>query len=189
MKGLKNIFLSSLVLLSGHFANAVELTKAQDLDLSQAPAALILLHLNVDSVAPSLIVEKLIDGKPASNRRKASTTKLSMDATAKGLYLASLAPGDYQVIELQAPYFDLPYRLNLAEDPRWRFTVAPGQTNYIGMFQLNRERKADEIYIKLINRIATDLPIIQTQLEALLAQYPLVVQSGIQDDFLKELTQ
>ena len=98
-----------------------------------------------------------------------------------------LPAGWYQITSINAPYFDLPHRLDTESKAVWRFGVETGRTNYAGRLSISRERSAEYVEIRLHNRIATDIERIRTDLGALLERAPLASGSGVRDDFFDEL--
>ncbi len=144
-----------------------------------------LIQLDVGGVAPSLELRRM-GGK--SGRRYASK-KYTVDLSEreKGLYLAQLPPGTYQITRVSAPYYDLPFRLNTASDARWRFKVHSGKTSYIGMLQIPEERSRTDVDIVFRNRIAATLDQIEDQFGAVIATAPLVTGRAERDDFLLDL--
>ena len=103
-----------------------------------------------------------------------------------GFKLIPLFAGRYQITEIRAPFFNLPYKLNTIKQKKWQFTIEPGKINYIGKLTIARERTKDDVDIQLRNRIATDIDRIQSIYARELENYGLVVGSGYQDSFLQE---
>lgn len=184
MKGIKNIFIGLIGITLSLKCLSLELFAVSEFQIPSENQGILLVNLQVDSVAPSLVIKKI--GGTTSRKTK-STHKIQLASKASGLFLASLDPGRYQIVEVQAPYFDLPFRLDVADDKRWQFNIEAGKTNYIGKLQVNRERSTRSVYIKLKNRLAANIENIQTELTQLLLTHPLNAGSGFSDDFLEEL--
>ena len=111
----------------------------------------------------------------------------SLQSLGKGLYLLALPEGWYQVANVEAPYFNLPYRIVVDTNPAWRFHIKRGSVNYVGHLKVPRERSQNSVGVVIKNRVATQFDAIQTELAHLLAQYPLVHGGTGQDDFLTTL--
>lgn len=157
-----------------------------------------LLNLDVSGVAPSLSLFKLssdtsiVQHPDYASRlnfssRRYSPTNILLKDKKQGFYLLALAEGVYQISEVNAPYFDLPYRMSTENTRDWRFTVKPGKLNYIGSLYIAKERTSDTITAKLRNRLATDLSLIKSDLSVVLETMPLVLGAGVRDDFYQQL--
>lgn len=104
-----------------------------------------------------------------------------------GFYLLNLPEGAYQITEVNAPFYDLPFRMNTARDRNWRFTIEKGKANYAGRLIATKQRSDSAVNIKLVNRIATDFDEINNILSDFLLTTPLTMGVGVKDDFLSEL--
>jgi len=148
----------------------------------------LLLNADIHGSAPSIELMKL--GKLTDSgvlkeiepsRRKTLVIDL---AGADGLRVASLPSGIYQIVRVNVPYFNLPYRKTTDTSELWRFEIQHEKLNYIGNIVIEKERSKRFVRIQRINRLAKDLDKIQGQLQHVTAKFPLVSSTGAPDEFL-----
>lgn len=138
---------------------------------------LVLIDLKVD--APSAVMT--LESTQQSTRRTQMVIKL---VPSHGRWLIQPLPkGDYQILSIKVPYFDLPYVNHTEENPGWRIKVIAGKLNYVGRIEVAKERTENFVAIKKLNRLVTDLPHIQAELAVILAVYPLADGHYLRDDF------
>jgi hypothetical protein len=94
--------------------------------------------------------------------------------------------GEYQVLNIKVPYFNLPYLKATEKDEYWRFTIEENKINYFGMLKIEKERTENFVEIKRINHLFTDFNLIEHDFKEVLAEHVLVNASGIRDDFGSE---
>ena len=123
----------------------------------------------------------------ARAKKKGRANTLRFADLEPGLYVLPLPAGWYQITSVNAPYFDLPHRLDTEAQPVWRFGVQTGRTNYAGRLTISRERSAEYVAIRLHNRLATDIERLRADLGDLLTQAPLASGSGVRDDYFDKL--
>lgn len=170
-------------------------------DPSQAPPikksqGYLLLNLDVGGTAPSIDILKLATNKRTIDNRNKDigisairrAMTLNLQNKPDGFYVIPLPSGLYQITSIQAPYYNLPFRLDTEFNRIWRFYIEPGAVNYAGKLFIDSERGKSSIDVDLINRIATDEQLIKEQLGWLLSQHPLKSGAGLRDDFYEELT-
>ncbi|MCM2680046.1 hypothetical protein [Echinimonas agarilytica] len=149
--------------------------------------------IDVAGAAPSLELirlrtpKTLMTGNENPPATLGKTIALDMTDRAKGIYLVALAAGEYQIVTVKAPFFNLPYFINTEYARNWRFNVAPQRINYAGFLSIQKERGRDFIDIQYLNRLATDLSAIEDELEEQLKVYPLRSGAVVNDDFYTEL--
>lgn len=141
----------------------------------------ILIHTDVEGIAPSMVLARL-----DSRKRAIASKEIHFNKEREGLRLIAAKAGNYQITKVNTPYFDLPFILDTSDDTRWSFTVEKGHVNYIGQLFIERERRKKSVDIDLLNRLAKDLPNISQQYSELLEQYPLRQAIGYPDNFLRE---
>jgi len=98
-----------------------------------------------------------------------------------------LTQGWYQVVSIEAPYFNLPYRLTTDEKLSWRFEIRAEATNYFGTLFIDRERTKSDVDIRRYNRFATQLVEIREYIGVNQESYPLRSAFPYRDDFAVEL--
>ncbi len=101
------------------------------------------------------------------------------------LRLVKLRVGKYAWGSVEVPYFDLPYRLSLADQKRWQFTVARDQLNYLGMQFVGETRATSSIDVRLINRTAEVRALLLENHPELLNRFELTYSGYYPDDFLR----
>ncbi len=136
-----------------------------------------LLDLDVDGVAPSIHVIRT-NGKELS---------IPLKDEKKGPLLMLLQEGKYQITRVNAPFYDLPYRLDTSTNSSWSFRIEAGKVNYVGKLIIEKKRGVNIINVNILNRIATDLDALVAPYRDLVSQHPLVVGIGVRDDFFAEL--
>ncbi|MCO1335523.1 hypothetical protein MO867_14380 [Microbulbifer sp. OS29] len=153
----------------------------------------ILVNLDVGGTAPSIdfvrnykVGQAYLEGDEEIRLSKNHRYSVSLKGKSKGLYLMAMPVGLYQITQINAPYFNLPYQLDTGDKRVWRFCVDAQKVNYIGRLFINKQRKSDTIEVYLKNRMAADLGEIQDLLGVLIEQYPLVSGAGVQDVFYRE---
>lgn len=154
---------------------------------------LVLIELAVGGTAPSIEISKLAvkledAHEELKSLSRAKSFKISLKDYEPGFYTYPLEPGVYQITQINAPYFDLPHKMDTQRDVKWRFKVEANKLNYIGKLSINRERSANYVDIKLLNRLAASLPDIKSTLSALPEKLALINGIAYQDRFLELLS-
>jgi hypothetical protein len=154
-----------------------------------------LIELDVGGTAPSMEIRKLVSKHDDLHLHKGQkvvykTERYKVDLKGKenGFYILPLDEGIYQVTQVNAPYFNLPYKLSTNARRDWRFSIKEKHINYVGQLVIEKERGVSFVNVKLENRIAMDLHEITMQTAKLSEQLPLRLGTGVRDDFYKELT-
>lgn len=188
------LFFVSLLLFFAFAANADKAPPLQFSALQVAPPldekqGFVLVDLDVGGKAPSIEFVKLRYSKKAKEGEKQKYDRstdnrvISLKNLDNGLNVLALPPGLYQVIKVNAPFFDLPYILDTKSKKSWRFRVQSGAVNYIGRMVIEQERGKDFINVDLLKRFATN----QTQIEQAVTEYfpalDLKMGFGQRDDF------
>lgn len=109
---------------------------------------------------------------------------ISLKDKAPGLYVVHMPEGLYQITKVNAPFFNLPFRVDTLNRPQWRFSIERARSNYIGRLRIDKERGTDYINVKLLYRLASDYDRITSDAAALFEAAPLRSGSGVRDDFL-----
>lgn len=154
----------------------------------------LLLNLDVSGVAPSLEVSRIDNDEELfiSAGKKIKTTGKSIIIKLKdkinGFYFVNIPAGLYQITQINAPYFDLPFKLDTKNAREWRFSIKQGHVNYAGKLFIDKNRSTSHVDISLFNRIATDKNIIEKSFHELLTMSPLRSGAGVRDDYLDYLT-
>ncbi len=157
----------------------------------EAQYGYLLIKLNVTGIAPSLqfiALDKKEADLPLSEKQikqlERTKSKFSVDLKDKdhAFYLAALPSGTYQITNVNAPYFNLPYKKSTGDSLAWRFEIQQGAINYLGELTIAKERITDFVDIRLNNRFATDLKTIK---QKVISHFnaPLVNANVYRDDF------
>lgn len=175
-------------------AQSLQLLPAADAPLElSSKYGYLLVSLNVENPNASIEFYKLNwrkDTTPPAVMRTARNTKIhrvTFQGLDEGHYLAPLAAGWYQISKVTAPYFNLPYRINVESQPSWRFRIQKQRVNYIGNLTIPKERSSSYVPVRLHKRIATEYDALNEQLSSLLPLFPLADGSGVRDDFWHDL--
>lgn len=159
------------------------LKKALPIDSAQG---YLLLNLNIGGTAPSFKIQRLVKGKLVANDKK-SALMISLSGLTNGFYVIPLLRGKYQITEINAPYFNLPYRLDVATKSSWRLSILEQSINYGGMLTINKNRNATDVDISLLNRSAHDYQEILDSIPAAIATYSVTSASFFRDDVMELL--
>lgn len=154
-----------------------------------------LFFIEVGGVAPSFSFRRL--GRLArwqktgdiGNLPRGPVVRTPLKSVEPGFYLMPLPAGVYQITVVEAPFFDLPFKLVTEEKPGWRFTIADGKTNYVGTLHIGRKRSRDSVDIVLLNQLAMHCDPIGRELQEILSSAPLRDGAFYQDDFFEEIMQ
>lgn len=172
---------------------APELINLEAIVPLQENTGYLLVDLDLHGVAPSFNFSKIKSDQPhylAKEPKKLKLVKLrkiDLKNKSNGLYILAMPTGLYQITRINAPYFDLPYRLTTDNRRDWRFSIEDGKLNYIGKLFIDKERSAKRVTIRLYNRIATDKAVLDERISQLQIQYPLTSAAGVRDDFYLEM--
>ena len=97
--------------------------------------------------------------------------------------------GNYQITNVNAPFYDLPFSLTTRNRASWRFAIEADKINFIGEISIAKARATNTIDVNLHPRIAVHYQRIGHELAELLTRYPLVSNLGYRDQFLTTLEQ
>lgn len=150
--------------------------QTEDYSLSAGYGYLLLEYQFSNSTA-KLELERL------DRRRRRPRSPLVLKNSDARFELTPLPAGDYQVLNVSVPYFDLPYRKDVSEDDRWRFTIEAGKVNYGGALLVAPERSMNYVDIQLRNRWATSVDAIESTFGHVLKDYPLTLNMAYRDPF------
>jgi hypothetical protein len=104
-----------------------------------------------------------------------------------GRWLVKKIPtGEYQVLNIKVPYFDLPYLKSTEKDEYWRFTVEENKINYFGALKIEKERTENYVEITRRNHLIADLSLIEHDFKEAMSHLSIVSASGFRDDFANE---
>lgn len=121
-------------------------------------------------------------------RKYRTDYRLSLKDKEPGYYLVPMKAGLYHIERIDAPLYNLPYKLSLKNIPGWRVSIAPAQTNYIGLLTIEKERTVDSMTVSLTPRYATDYQEITSSYSNLLTTYPLRNGAGYEDHFAASIS-
>lgn len=124
--------------------------------------------------------------KLSGNRKDAD---IILKPNANGYLILSLPKGNYVIDELQVPYFDYPFRLDLTEDPRWQFRINPQTINYLGELYIGPLRGYDAVDYYLKNRTAVNRLDFCDRYHKQCQQLPFRFAASYRDDFLDTATE
>lgn len=137
---------------------------------------LLLLKLDIESDLAIMTIRKL--------GQRTTSIEVKLAATNGKWLVKALPKGDYQILDIRVPYFDLPFVKSTEKNPAWKFTIAEGKLNYTGEIKIEKERTEDFVSIHKYFRPAYHLTQIQQDLSQFLSQYPLASGKSLRDDFV-----
>ncbi|MEM6638329.1 MAG: hypothetical protein AAF610_00365 [Pseudomonadota bacterium] len=153
---------------------------------------LALFELVIDGTAPSMNVARLSHRKSTPpphdepvSRKRSSVVRLDQAPTE--WVVLRLREGWYQITEVDAPFFELPYRLDTSDDPLWRFCVVPGKTAYAGRLFIAKERRTDFVEVTLESRIAFQFETLQAHRDDWFGDANLIYGRAIPDPYVDTL--
>jgi hypothetical protein len=104
-----------------------------------------------------------------------------------GFVSLNLARGLYQIVQIDVPHFDLPYKLSTDNEDTWRFRVREDHISYIGTVHVSKLRSKNTINAVWLNQFATHYAEL-TELVALSdIQWPIAHGAGYRDSFFSKL--
>lgn len=109
--------------------------------------------------------------------------RISVKDKAPGFYVVPMKAGLYHIERIDAPLYNLPYKLSLANIPGWRISITPNAASYIGLLTIEKERTVDTMSVSLMPRYAADYQQITTEYAAFFKEYPLRNGAGYEDHF------
>ena len=152
----------------------------------------LLVDLLVSGIGPSFDFVKVMakkDQRYVTNqnlRFGKQKWSISLKGKPQGLYALKLPYGVYQITQVKAPFFNLPYHMDTEKRGRWRFSIVKGEVSFIGRLLIDDKCGDEYVNIKLINRLAADYQRIVAG-AVLLNDSPLRHAMAIRDDFSKAL--
>ncbi|TQV87809.1 hypothetical protein [Aliikangiella coralliicola] len=172
-----------------------KLIKPENLEALPNGYGYLLIDVDVAGIAPSFSYVKVKSSK--KNPRKKKKVKYSKNGThvvtlkhsENGLYALPMPAGTYQITQINAPFFDLPYKLDTSTKNEWRFKIEAGKTNFAGHLSIKKERSTRYLDVNLINRFATEKERLENTLQQLLSLAPLAHGVGVRDDFAQALAE
>lgn len=155
---------------------------------------LLLIKLDIAGEAPSIHYSPMKTKRTTYLRKEDNFSlkkpiQIPLSGFKKGYYLIPFEAGMYQITQVDAPFYNLPYSLKLGLQAAWRFGIEAGHINYVGELVIAKERGVSHINVNLYNHFASDYQQIQQQTAPLQSQYPLMLNPGYRDDFQQALAE
>jgi hypothetical protein len=110
-----------------------------------------------------------------------------LKARPDGFLLIRMPSGKYYVDEVQVPYFNLPYRVDTSDDPRWAFTIEPNTINYLGELIIKKPRTRSRVSSQIRNRSALHADEFCSKYSEACVAYPFRFAANYRDDFISAL--
>ncbi len=98
-----------------------------------------------------LVIDTIV-GRPATNWQLSDGMIIKKLPLGRNTRLLRLREGNYRWEEIDVPYFDLPHRIDTADDSRWSFTVERQKINYAGTLIIDETRASDTVGVRFVNR-------------------------------------
>lgn len=189
------LILSSCLLLNSQALIAMSLYSLTDtLPTLEKNYGFLLLKLTINSENATVHYARIKSSRSryllANDRYKLyQSQKINLNQSLNGYYVLPLPAGIYQITQIDSPFYDLPYSLNLTPHKAWRFAIEAGYLNYAGELVIAKEREQNSIDVDLLNRFAADQQELRQQTAILTATHPLRLNPGFRDDFQQALEQ
>ncbi|QBY05620.1 hypothetical protein E2K93_15145 [Thalassotalea sp. HSM 43] len=147
-----------------------------------------ILYLKAQGTAPSMIIKPVsLTANQKFQRYKGRTDyKINLKGYEPGFYQLTLPKGSYQITEINAPFYDLPFSKDTNNDITWRFTVKAQMLSYIGELKIDGERSRNHVEINLFNRYASQYQPLKQLVAQLQIPYPLITGQAYHDDFARD---
>ena len=170
------------------------LTQPSKVKSLESKHGFVLFDLDVAGTAPSFFIRRYSVNKPffePDTRMSFDTIPLRVrfDNNASGVFTVPLKEGLYQITQVDAPFYDLPYKIDMDTSRTWRFYVERDKINYAGKLVIEQDRGQRTIDVNFYNRFATDIDAIQAAVSDFPFPLPLIMNPGVQDDFQTYLAQ
>lgn len=116
-------------------------------------------------------------------RKLSENYRINLKGKTPGFYVVPMKAGLYHIERIDAPFYNLPYKLSLPNIPGWRISIVSNQASYIGLLTIEKERTVDTMSVSLISRFAADYQQLTTDHAAFFKAYPLRNGAGYEDHF------
>lgn len=140
--------------------------------------------LYVQEINPSSIRSANEDPEKLKFRGKEFRLDLS-DKT--DLVYVNLPEGLYQIVRVDVPHFDLPFRISTDNSVKWRFRIQQQSINYLGTIAVSAVRTKDTVDMLWLNHFAKNLKDVQTRVAESGILWPINNGIGYQDPFYAHL--
>jgi hypothetical protein len=130
------------------------------------------------------LVVDTISGRAVTQWRLDRTLTIDRLPLGRQTVLIRLPAGSYQWQEINIPYFNLPYRIDLFDDKRWAFRVDAQKVNYAGTLIVHETRASDSAGVRFVNRSSEVVGLLEQKFPELLQQFNLQYSGYNRDDFL-----
>ncbi|GAB2199013.1 hypothetical protein [Sessilibacter sp. MAH4] len=172
---------------------SLPLTPLDKYEFAKTKEAFAILEISAGGTAPSIELSKL-DKNPENyeftiNRRQRVNYTLDLKDVEDGYYVIELPEGLYQIMKVNAPLFNLPFRYDTSGRIIWRWSIKQNYINYLGKLNIHQDRSEDSIAAELMNRFSQSLPELTTALSKASVTDPIRIGLGYRDDFYEELQQ
>jgi hypothetical protein len=153
----------------------------------------LLIDLDVGGKAPSIEFVELKLSRKSKHGEKpiysigSEKYQVSLKDLKNGMSVMPLEAGLYQITSINAPFFELPYILDTASKPEWRFSVKADSISYAGKLVIEQERGKNFINVNFLKRFANDQQEIEQVASTFFPQVPLIMGYGNRDDFYEYL--
>jgi len=131
-----------------------------------------------------LVIDTIVY-RTTSNWRLDKTFVIDRLPIGRRTILVRLRAGSYHWQEIDVPYFDLPHRVDLADDERWVVTVKKQEINYAGTLIVGESRGSDSVSVRYINRSSEIVELLRENYTEHLQKYGITYSGRIPDKFFQ----
>ena len=130
-----------------------------------------------------LVLDTIV-GRPATNWQLSDGLVIKRLPLGRETRLLRLREGNYKWEEIDVPYFDLPHRIDTADDSRWSFTIKRQKINYAGTLIVDETRASDAVGVRFVNRSSEILARLREKYPAHVEALGVRFAGSYRDDYL-----
>lgn len=146
------------------------------------------IFLNIKQDNVSIIIRKIRDSIVAQNASAADIKftgdSIEIDLSSfEDVAFVNLPEGSYQIIQVNVPHFNLPYKISTDNEKTWRFNVVANKINYLGTMKVGAVRRKDVIDTVWLNQYATHFEQLTSLASQVNSDWEILQGIGYKDEF------
>ncbi|MDT0594530.1 hypothetical protein [Glaciecola petra] len=150
-------------------------------DIKQSNTILYVREINQNSLANA-------NKDPEKLKFNGKEFRLDLSDRTEIVYV-NLPEGLYQIVRVDVPHYDLPFKISTNNSDKWRFLIQQQSINYLGTIAVSAVRTKDSVDMLWLNQFAKNLEDLQTRVTASSIVWPINNGIGYKDPFYAELQQ
>lgn len=103
------------------------------------------------------------------------------------LVYVNLPEGLYQIVRVDVPHYDLPFKISTNNSVKWRFRIQQQSINYLGTIAVSAVRTKDSVDMLWLNQFAKNLDDLQARVAESSLVWPINNGIGYKDPFHAKL--